>query len=131
MSRVYALSLLKAVESVKDAQGIFLKDIPEDALVEVHTQNSIYEITVIDPEDGKVAVCGSGRFFTRPEVCHLSGSTWGGSMLRVKWIGIGMHLEVVRIDGTRIVTSVVRNIEIKNNKEVADKLTSSAKPYVQ
>jgi hypothetical protein len=47
----------------------------------------------------------------QPLLVTIAGSTWGGSMIKVRFIGRGMHLEF-RHPGylTPIVTSIIREI---------------------
>lgn len=45
--------------------------------------------------------------------CGITGSTWGGSMLKVGYIGLGMHLEFwSEIKGT-LTTTAIQSIEVE------------------
>lgn len=117
--------LAKIKQSEKDG-GVFLQDIPNGHIVEVHTRNSVYVIAVIDKEKGKVAIQGNGKHLQQPTVGYLQGSTFGGSMLKVGWIGIGMHLEVQLARGGFLTTSVMQTVEIKKDAKKAKALTEKA-----
>lgn len=108
---IQAVTLDTFVEEVGKREGIFLKELGAGRTVLVRTQNSAYQITVLNPEDGKVRVQGD-KSFPVPEDCRLSGSTWGGSMLKMKWIGLGMCLEIVRSDGRVVTTSFTTAISL-------------------
>lgn len=60
-------------------------------------------------------VTGNPKYFPTltPTRCYISGSTWGGSMLKMNHIGVGMHVEIVPQEGpyvgkTITTSSVVR-----------------------
>jgi hypothetical protein len=74
----------------------------------VQTQNSLYEVTVLNPADGEVLVRG-GRFFPERTPARLSGSTFGGSFLKLRGIYVGFKMELVHQDRT-IITSPVQTI---------------------
>lgn len=115
-------------KSEKDG-GILLKDVPDpdEAVVEVYTQNSLYEIAIIDTEKHEVAVRGNGRVFPEPELCYLRGSTWGGSMVKIGWIGVGMRLEVNGDTSGLVSTSAVKTIKVKKDRARADAMRQRAK----
>ena len=76
----------------------------------VETSNSLYHIVV--SKRTAVFVQG-GRFFPETSRAHLAGATFGGSLLKVGWIGVGMQMEICGDDGP-IVTSPVRRITVES-----------------
>ncbi len=125
--RYFASTLDKFWEVSEQGEGVFLKDIPEGSVVVAKTANHTYTIAVIDAEKGVVAVESNGNYFRTPEVCCLNGSTFGGSMIKVRWIGEGMHLEF-GLGGKRIMTtSAVTEFTVKNDPERAIRLIETAK----
>lgn len=70
--------------------------------LKITTQNSVYILErVLD--DSKISeykrgpdflISGHPGYCPTPTPCYVSGSTWGGSMLKVGYVGRGMHLEV-------------------------------------
>lgn len=81
--------------------------LPLDTLV-VRTQNSCYEITIVAPATGDVLVRG-GRFFPEPTPATVSGSSLGGSCLKVRGIYQGFLLELLH-DGQTILTTRVKSV---------------------
>lgn len=118
--------LLAKIKQAEKDGGIFLEDIPDDHIVEVHTQNSVYTIAVIDKVIRKVAVQGSNMHLLQPEVCYLRGSSFGGSMIKVGWIGVGMHFEVNLAAGGIMITSSVKTVKVKEDAERAKELVRKA-----
>ena len=53
-----------------------------------------------------------GRFYAEPTRACLSGSSGGGSCLKLGWIGIGLHLGFHAND-QRVITSHVRSVAIE------------------
>lgn len=96
--------------SEKDG-GIFIKDLNIHTKLKVHTRNSIYDIEILEPDKNKVMIIGNNSCFLDPTEVYINGSTWGGSMLKLGYIGKGMHLEIV-YDRKRITTSMIKAIVI-------------------
>jgi hypothetical protein len=86
--------------------GVSLHDLDPLTVVVVRTRNSMYRIIV--SERTAVRVQG-GEFFPDPTPAFLNGSSAGGSLLKIAWIGVGLCMEI-SAGGRRIVTSPVRTI---------------------
>jgi hypothetical protein len=92
------------------ANGLSLADLTPMASVVVRTRNSLYRIFMLEPP-GAILLQG-GRFFPERTHAHLSGSSLGGSALKMDWIGVGFNMEIVGPGGP-VVTSPVRSIEVQ------------------
>jgi hypothetical protein len=57
-------------------------------MLRVHTQNTCYEIVV--SRGGSVYLSGHPLYCPQPVLVTIAGSTWGGSMLKVRFIGRGI-----------------------------------------
>ncbi|MBU0612588.1 hypothetical protein KKB10_01095 [Patescibacteria group bacterium] len=101
-------------EQMGESSGIWLKDIAPLSVVTIFTQNTEYVFSVIDPDKGEVEITSNGTTITHPHFAQIIGSTFGGSVIRVKWIGIDMCLEVMVYDEANriITTSSIRRITI-------------------
>jgi hypothetical protein len=89
--------------------------LPLETLV-VRTQNSRYEITVVVPASGEVLIQG-GRLFPEPTRAIVSGSTLGGSCLKVFGIYEGFLLEILH-EGQAIVTTPVQSVSKTSHSSV-------------
>ena len=90
--------------------GIDVQSLEPLTRLRVKTQNSTYEVWIVDPDQWSVFIRG-GSFFPTPTPATLCGSGFGGSLLKVAWVGIGMSCELTHSEG-RIVTSPIRNVEV-------------------
>ncbi|HXW05860.1 MAG TPA: hypothetical protein VD833_11550 [Vicinamibacterales bacterium] len=104
--------------AVARAGGIHLSDLAPLDQLSVRTCNSTYEITILGPHEARVLVQG-GAFFPIAREAHLSGSSLGGSLLKLQWIGCGFSLEIVH-EHCRIVTTRVQSIAIDRQGRRAD-----------
>ncbi len=77
----------------------------------VRTDNSVYRITILKPHAREVLVQG-GKFFPERTRACLSGSNFGGSCLKIGWVGLGLHMEFHAGDQW-IITSHVRAIAVE------------------
>jgi len=60
--------------------------------------------------DGTVFISGHPEFCPDPSEVWINGSTWGGSMLKMNYVGHGMHLEFVHPVYRTILTSRIVDI---------------------
>ena len=108
--RVPAAANLETWSSAEWSDGIQIDRMSDLETVVVKTQNSTYEITIINGSEGDVVVRG-GEFFPQLTPAHLSGATMGGSFLKLRGIYLGFSMEFLH-EGRRIITSPVRSIGV-------------------
>ena len=89
--------------------GVYLDDLPHGATLDVQTQNRHY--ILVYRGQGQALISGHPKFCPNPVLVKIHGSNWGGSMLKVRFIGRGMHLEFRHPEYRTIMTS--RIIEIR------------------
>jgi hypothetical protein len=89
--------------------GVFLKDLPCASVLEIETQHHCYTAVLLN--DGTALISGHPQYCPEPVQVAIAGSTWGGSMLKRRFVGRGMHLEFCHpAYGTPIVTSRIKEI---------------------
>jgi hypothetical protein len=88
--------------------GVYLDDLPAGASLEVETQNRSYRI--VHYGHGEALIWGHPKFCPRPVRVKIHGSNWGGSMLKVRFIGRGMHLEFRHPEFRTIMTSRIVDV---------------------
>jgi hypothetical protein len=107
--------------------GVFLDELSEGSVLEVETQNHRY--TIIIRSRGEELIWGHSRYCPGPVPVRIAGSTWGGSMLKLRFIGRGMYLEFHHPTYPRIVTSRVLELGLgaaRDQSPSADKLIAHA-----
>ena len=100
-------------EEVANADGIHIRDAEPLATLLARTENSIYRIIPLEAGSSRVLIQG-GRFFPDPTEVRFAGSGFGGSFLKLGWIGLGLRMEILW-DGQRIITSRVRGIQVERD----------------
>jgi hypothetical protein len=89
--------------------GVHLGDLAEGRSLEVQTQHRSY--TVVNCGDGWALISGHPKYCPEPSLVKILGSNWGGSMLKVRFIGRSMRLEFKHPEyRTPIVTSTIVDI---------------------
>lgn len=73
----------------------------------VVTRNTLYELVVLDPPQGRIRLRG-GHFFPDWREAQLAGSSLGGSFLKLRGIYAGFCMEFHVDDDTVITSPVVR-----------------------
>ena len=109
----------KIDQSEKDG-GLDLTGLIEGDEVHVQTQNTLYKIK--KAEDRWFHIEGHAKYCPTPTRGRIQGSTFGGSMLKLNFLGINMHMEMV-LDGWGVVTTTaIKEIHVfrwKENKNEA------------
>ena len=103
-------TLLGFTEDTSTRKGVHVTALEPFTKVLVRTRNTDYHITIVEPAEWKVLVRG-GRFFPVETFAFLCGSGYGGTLLKVAWVGIGLCCELSS-NGLRIVTSPVKDFQI-------------------
>jgi hypothetical protein len=88
--------------------GVYLEKLPLGGVLEVETAHRTYVIE--NRGDGRMLISGHPKFCPEPVLVKFSGSTWGHSMLKLRFIGRGMFLEYRHPDWGMIRTSRIQEI---------------------
>lgn len=89
--------------------GVFLKDLAPETELQVHTRNHCYKMVVLG--ENCALISGHPEYCPEPVLVAIAGSTWGGSMLKLRFLGRGMHLEFHHPQyQTPIITSPIQEI---------------------
>lgn len=89
-------------------RGVELATLVPFDVIAVRTVNSDYRIFLLDPETGRALLEGGGQI-PEPVEVTVVGSSFGGSILRTGWIGVGLRMEAWA-DGKYIRTSPVQSL---------------------
>lgn len=89
--------------------GVYLDDLPPSSVLSIQTNNRVYKIVVLDND--RALISGHPEFCPQPEQVRINGSTWGGSMIRTKFVGRGMHLEFEHPVYRTIITSRILDVQ--------------------
>ena len=95
------------VQSVIEG-GVHLRDVAPGTVLEVRTRNRAY--TIEYQGSGQALISGHPIFCPEPVLVNIHGSTWGGSMLKERFIGRGMCLEFAPPTNPAITTSVIVDV---------------------
>ena len=89
--------------------GVFLHDLPSATVLQIQTQHHCYTAVLLN--EGSALISGHPEYCPQPVLVAIAGSTWGGSMLKRRYVGRGMHLEFRHPEyRTPIVTSRIKEI---------------------
>ena len=105
---------LDGFAELSSVDGVAISAMTSFDTLRATTLNSEYYFFVLEPETGKALVQG-GRFFEHPVEATVSGSTFGGCMLKMGWIGVGLRIEIC-LNGQRIVTSPVKSLHLERSE---------------
>ncbi len=91
--------------------GVHLGEVAPGTVLEVRTQNRAY--TLCYQGLGRALISGHPVFCPEPVLVSIHGSTWGGSMLKERFIGRGMRLEFCHPASLPITTSIILDVSEK------------------
>lgn len=84
---------LNIEESQALKYGINVHKLKPGTIVFVITKNSMYKIIKVNGDQYSITIQGDKRFH-QPINANFSGSTFGGSIIKLGWIGCGMNMEI-------------------------------------
>jgi hypothetical protein len=90
--------------------GVGVDSLPTGTVLVVQTLHTRYRVIVLDGEQQRALVTGGSMFPVSTEV-RIEGSTTGGNVMKVAWIGIGLRLEMT-VDSRRVITSRICSVTI-------------------
>jgi hypothetical protein len=94
--------------------GVFLHDLPPSTVLHIQTLHHCYTAVLLGGSDALLS--GHPEFCPDPVQVAIAGSSWGGSMLKLQYVGRGMHLEFHHPEySTPIVTSPIQEIRDSNS----------------
>ena len=89
--------------------GVYLNSLPPSTVLQIQTQHHCYTAVLL--ENGSALISGHPEFCPEPTAVAISGSTWGGTMLKRSFVGRGMRLEFSHpAYRTPIVTSSIQDV---------------------
>ncbi len=75
-----------------ETSGILITTLDKGDVLKVYTDGGDYKFTITDPRKSKVIAEGKG-FSKGGQKVVLAGSNWGGSMLKIHWVGPDTRIE--------------------------------------
>jgi hypothetical protein len=115
VSAVPATAVLDNWANAEWRDGCQVDAAPIFQAVTVVTQNSLYELVVLDPGRGLVRLRG-GQFFPEWREVQLAGCSLGGSFLKMRGIYAGFCMEL-HVDGETVITSPVLRLTLAHLPE--------------
>ncbi|HYK18846.1 MAG TPA: hypothetical protein VEV37_12535 [Bryobacteraceae bacterium] len=89
--------------------GVYLRDLQPGAVLAIQTRNRSYTLVNLSEECSLIS--GHPEFCPEPVRVQVQGCTWGGSMLKAKYVGRGMHLEFIHPVHRTVITSQIVDIQ--------------------
>lgn len=108
-----------ALESLDGMVGLFLANLPAGYEVEARTKNTLYRLNA----EGLIL----GGMYNGHSVW---GSTWGGSAIRMGWVGQGMHMEL-HMGEHVVTTTAVREVNIVKDEATATAARAVSRPALR
>ena len=72
--------------------GVFLDRLQLHSVLLIQTQHRCYTAVMLG--GSQALISGHPEYCPEPTLVAIAGSTWGGSMLKRRFVGRGMHLEI-------------------------------------
>ena len=107
---VPAAALLSTWQAHPWQNGISLEGLAALDRLLVRTRHSVYDIIISSPSTGDVLVRG-GEYFPEFTAARLTGSTLGGSFVKIRALHIGFRLEFT-LGAQFVLTSAVQSIDV-------------------
>lgn len=90
----------------KNDPGIDVHKLKSGTKIKARTINNLYEFEITD-QPGYLLAQG-GKYIKTKKKIYLSGSTYGGSMIKIGWIGLDMNMEIYLGHKRKLTTTNVK-----------------------
>lgn len=107
-------------------KGFQLAKLSKGTLFEMITQNSVYTAVVTNPQKNEIAMTGTREELRKPALYTLQGSTFGGSAVKIGWIGVGLRPRLHPLTGGIVVLSKLRAFTLINDKKKTREIVKAA-----
>lgn len=101
---------------MNDLEGFNLSPLDPGTTLIVETERSVYRIEIVKGKEALITNESSEKHrFEETTPVNIHGSTWGGTMLKIDWIGKEMHIELSykKGDETKVfISSPVKDVEM-------------------
>ena len=111
------------------AHGIYLSELEVGQRLTLETRNHRYHL--MNEGGGEAMIFGHPQYCPEPVSVKVAGSTWGGSMLKMGFIGVGMRLEFAHPDRGVVTTSGIRDIHSGKRILWASSASSATDPRLK
>jgi len=120
------MTLTTQIRKTEEVEGIYLRDVSFGEALLVRTMNSRYSIVYLGY--GMARLRGNARICEDSRLANILGSTWGGNMLWVGFIGIGMCLQFQFPGDSRIATTTPIRSVVRLRKVESDRYSEPSVP---
>ena len=107
--------IIRNIEQSDRDGGLYLTSLKAGDALEVRTKNTLYIVEVRDGSKGQVMIKGHKKFCPVATLATIPGSTWGGSMIKAGFVGLGMHLEFHIASVGTVTTSMIQGITLNGS----------------
>lgn len=98
--------------------GVYLDQLKKGETLIVDTENRSYRIEVRNGREAYIS--GHPVFCPEPTRVSIHGSSWGGSMLKLSFVGRGMYLEFQHPEFETITTSRILDVRKASDEKPKD-----------
>lgn len=118
--------LQRFVEVAEGNNGFDVSKLTRGALFQLFTESgSAYAAVVTNPKNCEIAITG-GRNLKKPVLLVLQGSTFGGSAVKLRWIGIGLRPRLHPLTGGIVTLGAVKRFAFVNDPVRAERIMKKA-----
>jgi len=96
--------------------------LPVGKVMLIQTKNTLYRLEKRGPKEFYIS--GSPRFCPEPTKAYIAGSTFGGSMLKMGFVGRGMHLEFSTDAHRNVTTSEIQDVWEEGTRQESARVES-------
>lgn len=114
------------VERSQQSNGFFVKDLPVGIMITITANKFECTIVVVKPENNEVALISNDERVSGPDIWIVRGSNFGGSGMKVGWIGTDGKMIMNRLAGGQMTSHPVNKWEIRDDPAEAKRIADEA-----
>ena len=114
------------VEKGNTDSGFFVNKMEPGTMIHIVTRRTSYTLVVVNPAENEVAMISTQEGIEGPDLWSVMGSGWGGSLMKVGWIGLNAQMRMRRLSGGLLESSSVRSFVVRDDPAEAKRIMEEA-----
>lgn len=114
------------VEHSQESEGFFVKNLFVGTMIDITAGKFECTIVVVNPEGQEVALICNDERIKGPDIWIVQGSGFGGSGMKVGWIGTGGRIIMNRLAGGQAESNPVNKWTFRDDPIEAQRITNEA-----
>ena len=114
------------IEKGNTDSGFFVNRMEPGTMIHIVARSASFTMVVVNPEENEVAMTSTVEGMEGPDLWMVMGSGWGGSLMKVGWIGLDAQMRMRRLSGGLLESATVSSFVVLDDPVEATRIMEEA-----